>query len=67
MSHETDLTKYDKLECINCDTLCEPDAVRRDGTVIYERHQCQDKYEITPVSRSFEIDFDGEVVQESLR
>ena len=60
-----DLVKegYDILECPNCGKECKPDAERKNGTIVYERHSCQNEYEFEPTKRSFEIDADGALLE----
>ncbi len=54
---------YDILECPNCETTCKPDAKRVNGTIVYERHFCQNKYELEGSNRGFEIDIEGNLVE----
>jgi hypothetical protein len=58
-----DLGGYDTLECPNCDKKCKPDAIRKDGTVIYERHKCKGPYDLESSMQCFEINVDGEIVE----
>lgn len=62
---QLDLIKegYDILECPNCGKECKPDAERKNGTIVYERHKCKNKYEFEATNRSFEINADGELVE----
>ena len=58
------LEDYDELECPHCGKICQPDAVRKNGTVVYERHDCRSEYEIHSHNRSFEINAGGELVED---
>jgi len=58
------LERYDKLNCIICEKLCYPDAKRANGTIVYNRHKCKGEYEFSATMRSFEIDIDGDLVEE---
>lgn len=49
---------YDKLECPECDMLCKPVKIRKNGTVIYETNECNNG------DYHFEIDIDGDLVED---
>lgn len=34
---------YASLECPDCDTLCFPERIYKNGTVRYNAHKCQDR------------------------
>lgn len=55
---------YDILECMNCGKECKPDAKRRNGNIIYEKHFCKSEYQWAGSNKSFEIDVDGEIVED---
>ena len=48
---------YDILECPDCDRKCKPVKVLKNGTVVYEKHQCNNG------DHSFRIDIDGDLVE----
>lgn len=58
MSNEKITQKYDTLECPVCNRLCKPSKELRNGTVVYEKHECenQDDY-------SFSIDVEGNLIE----
>lgn len=56
-----ELSTYDKLNCPLCDKLCYPDAIRKNGTVIYNKHKCKTEYEYSSYMRHFEINEEGEL------
>jgi|GEM_PF-4590455 len=49
---------YDKLECPVCDKLCNPVKVKKNGTVVYENHECDNSDDF-----HFEIDVNGDLVE----
>lgn len=56
-----DLSKYDNLECPHCGKLCKPVKELKNGTVVYESHECtyaggRDKY-------FFAIDVNGDLIE----
>ncbi len=53
------LETYDTLECPECGKLCKPKKVLKNGTVVYEKHGCNndDNY-------SFAIDANGDLIEE---
>lgn len=53
-----DLSSYDKLECPDCDKLCSPKKVLKNGTVVYEKHPCNNADDY-----SFAIDINGDLVE----
>ena len=53
---------YDILECIECEKECYPDAKRLDGSIVYNRHFCKHSPMAIGLTRSFEIDVDGEYI-----
>lgn len=57
MKAETKLSDYDNLECPLCDEICKPVKVKRNGTVVYSKHDCNHgEYQ-------FEINIDGELIE----
>lgn len=54
---------FDILECPICEKKCEPDAERRDGTIVYQRHFCKGKHDLIGEIRSFEINANGDLVE----
>lgn len=48
---------YDRLQCPDCDKVCKPVKVRKNGTVVYEKHDCNSG------EYSFEIDIEGNLVE----
>ena len=56
------LKNYDELECPICEKVCKPDAIRKNGTVVYKTHNCNNGYEFVDVKRHFEINVDGELM-----
>ena len=57
-----ELNTYDRLECPHCGKVCFPDAIRKDGSVVYELHKCKSDYEFSYQMRDFEIDSEGNLV-----
>lgn len=53
---------YDILECPLCEKECYPDAETADGTVIYNRHNCKPTYANESISRRFEINSNGDII-----
>lgn len=53
------LKDYDELECPVCDRVCKPNKVLKNGTVVYETHDC-----INESDYSFRIDEDGNLIEE---
>lgn len=52
------LKNYDEIECHECDKLCRPVKELKNGTVVYESHECEnsDNY-------SFSIDVEGNLIE----
>lgn len=51
------LKTYDILECPRCDKLCKPKSIKKNGTVVYQRHMCADGY------YHFGIDITGDLIE----
>lgn len=60
---QDELLTYDTLECPTCDKKCHPDAIRRNGTVVYEVHRCKGAFDAFPTNEHFEIDIEGNLVE----
>jgi hypothetical protein len=54
---------YAILDCPNCNKKCFPDAKGIDGTIIYNRHDCKGPYDLNAISRRFEIDPTGDILE----
>lgn len=54
---------YDILECPNCDKKCYPDAKRANETIVYNMHKCKSKYQHEGTMQSFEININGDIVE----
>ena len=52
-----DLSTYDILECPRCDKKCKPYLIKKNGTVVYQRHMCADGY------YHFAIDIGGDLIE----
>lgn len=50
---------YDILECPECDRACKPVKELKNGTVVYEAHDC-----IASDNYQFSIDVEGNIVEE---
>jgi len=58
-----ELKKYDDLECPNCGRICKPVRILKSGTVAYETHYCESKYQVFGgTSTHFKINAEGELV-----
>lgn len=53
-----DLKSYDNLECPECDKLCKPKKVLKNGTVVYEKHECNSSNDF-----SFSINANGDLIE----
>lgn len=49
---------YDILECPECEKPCKPVKELKNGTVVYETHECENSDE-----HSFSIDVEGNLVE----
>lgn len=49
--------EYDILECPVCDKPCKPVKVKKNGTVVYQTHECNSG------DYHFEIDIEGNLVE----
>lgn len=58
MKTNTELDKYDELECPNCEKICKPVKVLKNETVVYKKHEC-----INDDNYSFRIDIEGNLVE----
>ena len=56
--NRNDPSTYDKLECPDCDKLCSPKKVLKNGTVVYQKHSCSNGDDC-----SFAIDINGDLVE----
>lgn len=54
----SNLKDYDELECPQCERVCKPVKELKNGTVVYESHECEndDNY-------SFSIDVEGNLIE----
>lgn len=57
MENQNDLSTYDNLECPHCDKVCKPVKVKKSGTVVYEKHECNSG------EYSFSIDKNGDLIE----
>lgn len=57
MSEKNKLSDYDTLECPICDKHCKPSKELKNGTVVYEKHECENSDDY-----SFSIDIEGNLI-----
>lgn len=52
-----DLKDYDNLECPYCDKVCKPSKVLKDGTCVYQKHECKHSS-----NYQFKININGDLI-----
>jgi len=59
---ETSLWRAPDIQCPFCNVVCWPDAKAKDGTIIYNKHNCWPVWGRVTYDRRLEVDPDGKLL-----